>query len=73
MVAANQLYFSKINFFRRGPNKYTRSWEDVDAYSKPTRGRILVRGGKVKDKKMLKTEEMFPLLTSRGKKINVLN
>lgn len=22
-------------FFSRGPNKYTRNWEDEDAYSKP--------------------------------------
>ena len=30
-----------ILFNRRGPNKYTRNWEDFDAYSKPS-----TRGGK---------------------------
>lgn len=24
-----------LQCFRRGPNKYTRNWEDEDAYSKP--------------------------------------
>lgn len=29
------LYFYYIIFFSRGPNKYTRNWEDEDAYGKP--------------------------------------
>lgn len=32
--------------FRRGPNKYTRNWEDEDAYSKPQISALSTRGGR---------------------------
>lgn len=54
----------------RGPNKYTRNWEDLDAYSKPVRGSI--RGGPGRggprslhgSRKTLDNDEEFPVLNS---------
>ena len=34
-----------FSLYRRGPNKYTRKWEDLDAYSRPARGGTVGRGG----------------------------
>ncbi|RXG54037.1 Protein CASC3, partial [Armadillidium vulgare] len=39
--------------YGRGPNKYTRNWEDVDAYSKPTRGKTEIRRGKGRGRKKM--------------------
>ncbi|XP_063610025.1 uncharacterized protein LOC134783947 isoform X1 [Penaeus indicus] len=57
--------------YGRGPNKYTRNWEDLDAYAKPTRGGT-VRGGIGRggnrswtgSRKTLENEEEFPALNS---------
>ncbi|XP_042880054.1 protein CASC3-like isoform X3 [Penaeus japonicus] len=57
--------------YGRGPNKYTRNWEDLDAYAKPTRGGT-VRGGIGRggnrswtgSRKTLENDEEFPALNS---------
>lgn len=50
------LYTINIFVFRRGPNKYTRNWEDEDAYGKtvnlPSRG----------NRRFQKNNEDFPAL-----------
>lgn len=38
-------YILHCCLFRRGPNKYTRNWEDEDAYSKPQVSALSARGG----------------------------
>ncbi|KAK8754561.1 hypothetical protein OTU49_016697 [Cherax quadricarinatus] len=56
--------------YGRGPNKYTRNWEDLDAYAKPVRGAI--RGGPGRggsrsltgSRKTLDNDEEFPALNS---------
>lgn len=45
-----------IYIFRRGPNKYTRNWEDEDAYNKPAPARPKKPG------RPKKTSEEFPPL-----------
>ncbi|KAK7017468.1 casc3/Barentsz eIF4AIII binding, partial [Halocaridina rubra] len=57
--------------YGRGPNKYTRNWEDFDAYAKPARGGP-VRGGIGRggnrslsgSKRALSNNEEFPALGS---------
>lgn len=49
-------------FFSRGPNKYTRNWEDEDAYGKTTPG----RGN---NRRFYKNNEDFPALGNS--KVNV--
>ncbi|KAG0723544.1 Protein CASC3 [Chionoecetes opilio] len=54
--------------YGRGPNKYTRNWEDLDAYSKPTRGTpspgLRGRRGDIRtdSNRTLDTEEEYPAL-----------
>lgn len=47
-------------FFSRGPNKYTRNWEDEDAYGKT--GNTPGRAGNTK--RFQKNNEDFPTLGS---------
>lgn len=42
-------------FLSRGPNKYTRNWEDEDAYGKTTAGRV-------SNRRFQKNNEDFPAL-----------
>lgn len=49
-----------IYFFSRGPNKYTRNWEDEDAYGKM--GGTIGRGT---NKRFQKNIEDFPALGSK--------
>ena len=73
--------YIKINFHilcinSRGPNKYTRNWEDLDAYSKPTRGRGLPgKSPKGRGSQRNLSEEEFPALSPFSKlgKFFVLN
>lgn len=48
-----------IHFFSRGPNKYTRNWEDEDAYGK-TGG----TPGRTNTRRFQKNNEDFPSLGS---------
>lgn len=50
-------------FLSRGPNKYTRNWEDEDAYGKTTPG----RGN---NRRFYKNNEDFPALGNS--KVNVV-
>lgn len=43
-----------MDFFSRGPNKYTRNWEDEDAYGKTTSSRG--------NRRFHKNNEEFPAL-----------
>lgn len=54
------LYF--MRFFSRGPNKYTRNWEDEDAYGKT--GNPVGRGN---NRRFQKNIEDFPALGSKVK------
>lgn len=54
------IYF--VYFFSRGPNKYTRNWEDEDAYGKTTPGRA-------NNKRFNKNNEDFPALGNS--KVNI--
>lgn len=51
-----------LYFLSRGPNKYTRNWEDEDAYGKTTPG----RGN---NRRFQKNNEDFPALGNS--KVNV--
>jgi hypothetical protein len=48
--------------YRRGPNKYTRNWEDEDAYGKVA-GSVPVHKPNIK--KSNRTGEEFPLLNTK--------
>ncbi|KAA0202532.1 hypothetical protein HAZT_HAZT000180 [Hyalella azteca] len=51
----------------RGPNKYTRNWEDLDAYSRPARGGAAVaRGGKPMPPHPDRKDQDFPALGEPG-------
>ncbi|XP_064105264.1 LOW QUALITY PROTEIN: protein CASC3-like [Macrobrachium nipponense] len=62
--------------YGRGPNKYTRNWEDLDAYAKPVRGGTVRGGGPGRggnrslagSKKALYNNEEFPALNSTQQK-----
>jgi len=56
------IVFNIIQFFSRGPNKYTRNWEDEDAYGKTTPGRGNTR-------RFHKNNEDFPALSNN--KVNL--
>ena len=49
--------------YGRGPNKYTRSWKDEDAYVKPATGvkPVLAPGGKPKTGKSVQIEDSTPI------------
>lgn len=49
-------------FFRRGPNKYTRNWEDEDAYGKPP----VAKPKKPPARKPYRQGEEFPPLGGEG-------
>jgi len=49
------IYIYIACFLSRGPNKYTRNWEDEDAYGKTTPGRTNTR-------RFHKSNEDFPAL-----------
>ena len=51
--------------YGRGPNKYTRNWEDEDAYSKPAAAGQKPRNPSMKDKGGNEDLEDFPALPSR--------
>lgn len=48
-----------IHFLSRGPNKYTRNWEDEDAY-----GKMGSTPGRVNNRRFHKNNEDFPTLGS---------
>lgn len=48
----------------RGPNKYTRNWEDEDAYGKPGGPPAVGRGG---PRKSNRSGEEFPALSGTDK------
>ncbi|XP_018023050.1 protein PRRC2C [Hyalella azteca] len=53
--------------YGRGPNKYTRNWEDLDAYSRPARGGAAVaRGGKPMPPHPDRKDQDFPALGEPG-------
>lgn len=55
-------YIYVAYFLSRGPNKYTRNWEDEDAYGKTTPGRA-------NNRRFQKNNEDFPALGNS--KVNV--
>lgn len=60
------LYVSIIlNYFSRGPNKYTRTWEDEDAYkpSKPIKTTTVKKSRR-------KSQEEYPPLTNKNNRQN---
>lgn len=58
-----------LNFFSRGPNKYTRNWEDEDAYNKAPPPSV--RGGR--KTKVNKTGEEFPPLNGNRNQSRNMN
>lgn len=60
------MYYKLHVFFSRGPNKYTRNWEDEDAYGKTGN-----TPGRANNRRFQKNNEDFPTLGSSKVSITI--
>lgn len=59
-------YLISTSFYRRGPNKYTRNWEDEDAYGKMS-GQFSTGKPNTRRSVPNRSGEEFPALNSNNK------